>query len=67
MLMNDKIIFDRYYCINSGETKEIMRTILYSYIIRAKAFIFLVKVTEWPPIGNIAAHSAYDMFHGINT
>ena len=28
-------------------------------------FIFLVKVTEWPPIGEIAAHSAYDMFHGI--
>ena len=26
-----------------------------------------VKVTEWPPIGKIAAHSAYDMFHGINT
>ena len=25
-------------------------------------FIFLVKVTEWPPIGKIAAHSAYDMF-----
>ena len=24
-----------------------------------------VKVTEWPPIGKIAAHSAYDMFHGI--
>ena len=24
MLMNDKIIFDRYYCINSTETKEIM-------------------------------------------
>ena len=24
--------------------------------------IFLVKVTEWPPIGKIAAHSAYDMF-----
>ena len=23
MLMNDKIIFDRYYCINSAETKEI--------------------------------------------
>ena len=21
-----------------------------------------VKVTEWPPIGKIAAHSAYDMF-----
>ena len=28
-------------------------------------FIFFVKVTEWPPIGKIAAHSAYDMFHGI--
>ena len=28
-------------------------------------FIFLVKVTEWPPIGKIAAHSANDMFHGI--
>ena len=27
-------------------------------------FIFYVKfsVTEWPPIGKIAAHSAYDMF-----
>ena len=27
----------------------------------------LVKVIEWPPIGKIAAHSAYDMFHGIST
>ena len=26
-----------------------------------------VKVTEWPPIGKIDAHSAYDMFHGIST
>ena len=25
-------------------------------------FKFLVKVTEWPPIGKIAAHSAYEMF-----
>ena len=24
--------------------------------------IFLVKVTEWPPIGKIIAHSAYEMF-----
>ena len=24
-------------------------------------FIFLVKVTEWPPIRKIAAHSAYEM------
>ena len=29
-------------------------------------FIFLIKVTEWPPIGKIAAHSAYDMFQGIS-
>ena len=28
-------------------------------------FIFLVKVTEWPTIGKIAAHSANDMFHGV--
>ena len=27
---------------------------------------YLVEVTEWPPIGKIAAHSAYDMFHGIS-
>ena len=26
-----------------------------------------IKVTEWSPIGEIAAHSAYDMFHGIST
>ena len=25
-------------------------------------FSYLVKVTEWPPIGKIAAHSAYEMF-----
>ena len=25
-------------------------------------FIFLVKVTEWPPIDKIAANSAYEMF-----
>ena len=24
--------------------------------------IFLVKVTEWPPIGKKAAHSAYEVF-----
>ena len=29
--------------------------------------VLKVKVTEWPPIGKIAAHSAYDMFHGIST
>ena len=30
-------------------------------------FHILIKVTEWPPIGKIAAHSAYDMFYGIST
>ena len=25
-------------------------------------YIFLVKLTEWPPFGKIAAHSAYEMF-----
>ena len=25
-------------------------------------FFSYVKVTEWPPIGKIAAHSAYEMF-----
>ena len=43
MLMNDKIIFDRYYCINSAETKEIMlHSTLQPYhiFIRVKAFVF---------------------------
>ena len=30
---------------------------MYVYIFFSK-----VKVTEWPPIGKIAAHSAYEMF-----
>ena len=25
-------------------------------------FLVKLKVTEWPPIGKIAAHSAYEMF-----
>ena len=43
------------------------------YVLVFKSFVLLVpyvyfhifglvKVTEWPPIGKIAAHSAYDMF-----
>ena len=27
----------------------------------------LIGKTEWPLIGKIAAHSLYDMFHGICT
>ena len=46
MLMNDKIIFDRYYCINSAETKEIMvHSILQPHhiFIRVKAFGFYAR------------------------
>ena len=25
-------------------------------------FIFLVKVTEWTPVGRMVVHSAYEMF-----
>ena len=35
-------------------------------VLSTKSSIVLVKVTEWPPIGKIAAHSAYDMFHDIS-
>ena len=52
MVMNDKIIFDRYYCINSAETKEIryrnernvMHYILQPHhiFIRVKAFVFML-------------------------
>ena len=52
MLMNDKIIFDRYYCIKSAETKEIMcrnKRNMVHYIlpphhifIRVKAFVFML-------------------------
>ena len=51
MLMNDKILFDRYYCINSAEMKEIRRRnernvvhyILqpHNIFIRVKAFVFM--------------------------
>ena len=40
--MNDKIVFDRYYCINSAKTKEIIvHYILQAYLIfmRIKACI----------------------------
>ena len=45
MLMNDKIIFDRFYYRNSAETKEItVRYILQSHhiFIRVKAFVFML-------------------------
>ena len=45
MLMNDKIIFDHYYCINSVQTKEIMVHYIlqpHHIFIRVKAFIFML-------------------------
>ena len=45
MLMNDKIIFDRYYCINSAETKEIMAHFIlqpHHIFIRVKAFVVML-------------------------
>ena len=44
MLMNDKIIFDRYYCVNSAKTKEIMLHYIlqpHHIFIHIKAFVFL--------------------------
>ena len=49
MLMNDKIIFDRYYCINSAETKEIRCRNMVHYnlqphhiFIRVKALVLML-------------------------
>ena len=40
MLMNDKIIFDCYYCINSAQTKEKME----HYILQPHHIFIYVKV-----------------------
>ena len=49
MLMNDKIIFDRYYCINSAETSAETKRNMVHYIlqphhifIRVNAFFFML-------------------------
>ena len=45
MLMNDKINFNRYYCINSAQTKEIMVHYIlnpHHIFIHVKAFIFML-------------------------
>ena len=45
MLMDDKIIFDLYYCINSEQTKEIMAHYILQpchIFIRIKAFILML-------------------------
>ena len=45
MLINDKNIFDRYYCINSAQRKEVMVPYILQprhIFIRAKAFGFML-------------------------
>ena len=68
MLLNDKIIFDHYYCINSAETKEIMVHYIlqpHHIFIRVKAFVFMLVSGElqfliigtcfaWHPITSIS-------------
>ena len=45
MLMNDKIIFDRYNCMNSAETEEMMVHYIlqpHHIFIRVKPFVFML-------------------------
>ena len=53
------IVPRRYFCGGS------FCFVLVFKIVCAVMCVFIVLVAEWPPIGKIAAHSAYDMFHGI--
>ena len=59
MLMNGKIMFDRYYCINSAQTKEIMTHFILQpchIFILIKAFIlmFIPSIVQlahaWHPV-----------------
>ena len=53
MLINDKIAFDRHYCINSAKTKEIMvHFILHSrhIFICIKSFILIRDVNRSPNV-----------------
>ena len=67
MFINDKIIFDHYYCINSAKTKEVkVRCILqhHNLFICVKVFILMVvqgglqlliisKCFMWRPVTSI--------------
>ena len=67
MLMNDKIVFDRHYCINSAKTKEIMvHFILHSchificiksfilMLIQGRLQILIISMSfGWPPVSSI--------------
>ena len=55
MLMNDKIMFDRYYCINSKKThrklRKCLRTLFFSHttiFLRAHAFYKYPRFGPWP-------------------
>ena len=55
MLMNDKIMFDRYYCINSKNThqklRKCLRTLFFSlvtFFLRAHAFYKYPRFGPWP-------------------
>ena len=59
MLMNDNIIFDRYYCIKFAQTKEIMVHYILQprhIFICIKAFILLLVISTrfaWRPVMSI--------------
>ena len=62
------IVPRRYFCGGSF----LFYVLVFNFFVLLAPYVCfhifsLVKVTEWPPIGKIAAHSAYDMFHGIST
>ena len=49
MLMNNKIIFDRYYCKNTAQTKEIMvHYILQPHYIFIRVKVFIVMLVPGP-------------------
>ena len=50
MLTNDKIIFDRYYCINSANHCEIRRTIFYNLITFSYASSLLKTMHDSGPV-----------------
>ena len=53
MLMNDKIMFDRYYCINSAknyENERHWRTIFYNLITFSYASVLLKTMHNSGPV-----------------
>ena len=60
------IVPSRYFC---GGSFCFMSWCLKTFFVLLAPYVcfHIFKVTEWPPIGKIAAHSAYYMFHGIST